>query len=73
MTTCRWPSTRSARGRSFYQTFGPGFVRQSKFMSEKSVPQLGDENTPYEQVAKFYKVWMSFSCGARLTCWQSMT
>lgn len=48
-------------GRSFYQTFGPGFVRQSKFMTEKSVPQLGDENTPYEQVAKFYKVWMSFS------------
>ena len=49
-------------GRGFFATFAPGFARQSKFCTEGKVvpPQLGDAETPYEQVAKFYKFWTSF-------------
>ena len=48
-------------GRTFYQAFRGGFSRQAKFSSKTPVPQLGDEDTPYEQVAKFYKFWFEFS------------
>ena len=56
------PTSFSKRsGRSFYSQFRPGFQRQSKFSSKTPVPQLGDEETPYEQVGKFYKFWFEFS------------
>ena len=45
----------------FFAVFGPPFARQSKFSTEKNVPQLGDADTPYEQVAKFYKFWTTFA------------
>ena len=45
----------------FYSIFGPPFLRQAKFSNATPVPQLGDENTPCDQVNKFYRFWTSFS------------
>ena len=56
------PVTFSKRStRNFYQTFRAPFGRQSKFSTVSRVPQLGDEETPYEAVQAFYKFWFSFS------------
>lgn len=49
------------RGRSFFQVFTAPFARQAKFSTRTPVPQLGDEDTPYEAVAKFYKFWFDLS------------
>ena len=51
----------SAGTRTFYQVFTAPFARQSKFSSQTPVPQLGDADTPYETVARFYKFWFSIS------------
>lgn len=43
----------------FYRVFGPVFARQSKFSVQQPVPTLGDADTPYEQVAAFYRFWVN--------------
>ena len=48
-------------GRPFFGAFAAPFARQAKFSSQTPVPQLGDADTPYETVAKFYKFWFGFS------------
>jgi len=45
----------------FYRIFGPCFRRQAKFSIDTPVPSLGDEGTPYEQVASFYRFWHNYS------------
>jgi DnaJ family protein C protein 2 len=42
------------------QVFGPAFRRNTRWSSIKGVPDLGDENTPYDQVERFYNFWYSF-------------
>ena len=49
------------KSKSWFAVFGPPFARQAKFSSSTPVPQCGDEDTPYEQVSKFYKFWFAFS------------
>jgi len=38
----------------------PVFYNWSKWSTVKPVPLLGDENTPIDQVVKFYKFWVNF-------------
>lgn len=44
----------------FFKVFGPVFARQAKFSVQQPVPSLGDAETPYEQVAAFYRFWINF-------------
>jgi len=47
------------KGKNFYRTFAAPFLRQAKFSELPKVPQLGDEETPYEEVATFYRFWQN--------------
>ena len=44
------------------QVFGPAFRRNSKWSIESpgSVPEIGDEETSYDDVCKFYDFWFMF-------------
>eukprot|EP01087_Luapelamoeba_hula_P021615 TRINITY_DN75_c0_g1_i1.p1 TRINITY_DN75_c0_g1~~TRINITY_DN75_c0_g1_i1.p1 ORF type:complete len:845 (-),score=269.77 TRINITY_DN75_c0_g1_i1:108-2642(-) len=44
----------------FYDVYGPVFFRNSKWAVDNSILLLGDDNTPYDQVVKFYDAWFSF-------------
>jgi DnaJ family protein C protein 2 len=44
----------------FYRLFGNYFSRQGKFSMTRPVPQLGDADTPVEEVQAFYHFWGSF-------------
>ena len=47
------------KGKDFYRTFRGGFARQAKFSEVPKAPGLGDEETPYEEVANFYRFWQN--------------
>ena len=47
------------KGKNFYRTFAAPFLRQGKFSELPKVPKLGDEDTPYEEVADFYRFWQN--------------
>lgn len=42
------------------QVFGPAFKRNSRWSLTQPVPDVGDEDTPYNVVDKFYDFWFSF-------------
>mmetsp|Transcript_6589 Transcript_6589/g.11060 ORF Transcript_6589/g.11060 Transcript_6589/m.11060 type:complete len:519 (+) Transcript_6589:58-1614(+) len=44
----------------FFKIFGPVFQRNARFASKKPVPDLGDMETPMQQVYKFYEYWVKF-------------
>lgn len=46
--------------KDFYATFGPQFDLNSRWSEKKTVPKLGDNDTPREQVEKFYTFWYDF-------------
>lgn len=45
---------------NFYEKFGACFQNNSRFSQIKPVPNIGDKNTPLDQVHKFYKFWDNF-------------
>ncbi|KAH7421405.1 hypothetical protein KP509_13G055700 [Ceratopteris richardii] len=44
----------------FFQVYGPVFRRNAKWSVNQSVPSLGDDDTPLDEVDKFYDFWNSF-------------
>eukprot|EP01024_Parvocaulis_polyphysoides_P048263 TRINITY_DN458_c0_g1_i1.p1 TRINITY_DN458_c0_g1~~TRINITY_DN458_c0_g1_i1.p1 ORF type:complete len:669 (-),score=172.32 TRINITY_DN458_c0_g1_i1:221-2197(-) len=46
--------------KDFCLVFGAAFKRQSRWSTVTPVPELGKDDTPYEQVIKFYDFWYKF-------------
>ena len=44
----------------FFNKFGKVFQNNARFSVNKPVPNLGDMNTPLDQVFKFYEFWDKF-------------
>ncbi len=44
----------------FFRVMRPIFARFSYFSVRKPVPELGDEESPIEEVEKFYEFWNGF-------------
>ena len=47
-------------GKDFYAAFRPGFDFLERFSERTPVPSLGDQDTPYADVDKFYTFWFAF-------------
>lgn len=45
---------------NFYEMFGPVFERNSRWSIHQHVPTLGNEETPFDQVDRFYRFWYDF-------------
>ena len=44
----------------FFATFGPAFRRQARWSEREPVPELGEDDTQYADVEKFYEFWFRF-------------
>lgn len=44
----------------FYKVYGPVFLRNARWSVAQQVPVLGDDETPLDEVDKFYDFWNSF-------------
>jgi len=42
---------------SFYKVFSEAFRNNARWSLKRQVPELGDDNTPFEDVDKFYTFW----------------
>ena len=45
---------------NFYETFGPVFERNARWSVHQHVPTLGNDETSFDQVNKFYRFWYDF-------------
>jgi len=54
------PADRPYATAEFFKVFRPVFKRNSKWSVKPRVPDIGDENTPYEVVSHFYDFWFRF-------------
>lgn len=45
---------------NFFEVFGPVFKRNARWSSKPRVPELGDAETPIEEVKRFYDFWRDF-------------
>ena len=46
---------------AFCDLYAPVFKRNARFSMTRPCPEMGDENTPYADVANFYSFWIKFS------------
>ncbi|CAL8462322.1 g1855 [Coccomyxa elongata] len=44
----------------FIKVFGPAFRRNTRWSVATPVPEVGEDETPWEEVDKFYDFWFSF-------------
>ncbi|KYR00580.1 myb domain-containing protein [Tieghemostelium lacteum] len=54
------PTQEEADEGDFFEIFEPVFEMNSRFSLIQPAPKLGDLNTPYDKVLKFYNFWWSF-------------
>jgi DnaJ homolog subfamily C member 2 len=45
---------------AFCALYAPVFKRNGRFSMTRPCPEMGDENTPYVEVANFYSFWIKF-------------
>ncbi|XP_057537559.1 uncharacterized protein LOC130815194 [Amaranthus tricolor] len=45
---------------NFFKVFGPAFMRNSRWSVTQPAPSLGDDDTPLDEVDRFYNFWYSF-------------
>lgn len=56
----RIPSESDAEKNDFFELFTPVFDRNARFSVDKNVPRLGDMDTPFKEVERFYAFWNAF-------------
>ena len=54
------PSVNSESRGKFFETFAPCFLRNSRWSNKKSVPDLGNDKTSWDDVDRFYSFWYDF-------------
>ncbi|EGG18990.1 myb domain-containing protein [Cavenderia fasciculata] len=61
------PTERAAAQGDFFKVFGPVFEMNSRWSSVQPAPKLGDIDTPYDKVTKFYDFWYAFKTWREFT------
>ncbi|KAL3474254.1 zuotin [Aspergillus californicus] len=54
------PPSKKVPYKSFFKVWAPVFKAESRFSNKQPVPQLGDDNSTFEEVNNFYNFWYDF-------------
>lgn len=61
------PTKKDFTEKTFYDVMNMYFNRNSRFSTIKPVPNVGDANTPMDEVRKFYLFWDEFKTWREFT------